>query len=116
VITSTAFDSAKTHTWQQVTWNTAIPVSTGIAIDVSTSDDGLNWSIWSQAAGDQHQCTNTAPLNVGDAHFIRYRATLTASPDHRQTPVLYDLQITGGQKAGDATSVVIAPVALDRWT
>ncbi|MFQ6101258.1 MAG: FG-GAP repeat domain-containing protein [Anaerolineae bacterium] len=115
VITSTGFDSGEAHVWQQMTWNASIPTGTDIALDVATSDDGVTWSDWSQVAASSNDGANSASLDVADARFIRYRATLTASTDHQQTPVLRDIQITGGRTGGNATSVTITPAALDRW-
>jgi hypothetical protein len=115
VITSTGFDSGGTHTWQQITWNTTIPSGTNLALDVATSADGLTWSAWSQAASSSVDGANSASLSVAAARFIRYRATLAASADHQQTPILQDIQIIGGYTGGNATSVLITPTSLDRW-
>ena len=115
VITSTGFDSGGARVWRQMTWNASVPSGTDIALDVATSDDGTAWSAWSQVAASSSDGFNSASLDVADARFIRYRATLTVSADHQQTPVLHDVQITGGRTDGNATSVTITPASLDRW-
>jgi hypothetical protein len=114
VITSAGFGGGVVHDWKEVVWNAAISAGTSITIEVATSSDGATWSSWSVVGGSTDG-TNQAMLTV-QSRYLRYRATLQSSSDHRSTPRLYDITFYGDHEpSGDVTSVQIEPASLDAW-
>jgi hypothetical protein len=114
VITSAGFDGGVVHDWKKVVWNADIEPGTNITIEVATSDDGSTWSSWN-AVDVSTDGTNEETLTL-QSRYLRYRATLQSSSDHRSTPTLYDIAFYGDYEPnGNATSVQITPASLDAW-
>ncbi len=114
VITAAGFDGGVVHHWKRVVWNAAIEPGTNITIEVATSNDGASWSSWSEVGGSVTG-TNQYTLNA-QSRYLRYRAILQSSPDHRRTPILYDITFYGDyEPGGDVTSVPVEPVSLGAW-
>jgi hypothetical protein len=93
-LVSLAF-SREPHEWVTATWDCTLPAGTDVSLDVATSADGQTWSAWMTVASSSHDGTNTAALAVGTTNFVRYRLTLFGSTDHRRTPVVTRVALTG---------------------
>ncbi|HID61759.1 MAG TPA: VCBS repeat-containing protein [Anaerolineae bacterium] len=117
VITSAGFGGGVVHDWKRVVWNADISAGTNITIYVATSDDGQNWSAWTQVAAGSVNGANEADLSsIPDSRYLRYRAILQASSDNRSPPTLYDIAFYGDYEPnGDVTSVQITPASLGAW-
>ena len=87
--------------WGALSWNSAMPSGTGIAISVRTGDtptpDGT-WSAFTPIASSGGDIP-------GSTRYVQYRAELTSS-DPAQTPVLSDVSI-GYVQGADNTAPTI---------
>ncbi|MBN1657089.1 MAG: VCBS repeat-containing protein [Anaerolineae bacterium] len=116
VLTSAAFDAGSTQTWASVVWHTTIPDGTGIMLELATSNDNVTWSGWQVIAAESVTGTNTMALSLPDARYIRYRATLSSSSNHRLTPTLYDVELRYDYApSGSVTSAAVTPAILNGW-
>jgi hypothetical protein len=86
VFTSVVFNAGSSVSWDAVTWTADLPAGTGIMVEVETSNDGTNWSGWSQV-------TNGGAITPVKSQYLRYRITLTASSTG-VSPVLRDITFT----------------------
>jgi hypothetical protein len=111
VITSAGFDGGTERDWARIVWNVAIEPDTNITIEVTTSDDGTNWSPWS-AVGGSVDGTNQITLTdiISSSQYLRYRATLQSSPDHLSTPTLNDITFYADEALGPGSNAVFLPV------
>lgn len=91
VITSAGFDGSTERGWKKVIWNTAIGAGTNITIEMSTSDNGTAWELWSVVGNSVTGTNEITFTTVISGQYLRYRATLQSSPDHLRTPTLYDI-------------------------
>jgi hypothetical protein len=111
VITSAGFDGGTERDWARVVWNAAIEPDTNITIEVTTSDDGANWSPWSVVGGSVNG-TNQITLTdiISSSQYLRYRATLQSSPDHLSTPRLNDITFYADEALGPGSIRVFLPI------
>ncbi len=87
---SRVFDAGvgQTADWGALSWNSAMPSGTGIAISVRTGDTPTPDGTWSAFAP-----INSSGGDIpGSSRFVQYRAQLTSS-DPAQTPTLSDVSI-----------------------
>ena len=87
---SRVFDAGvgQTADWGALSWNSATPSGTGIAISVHTGDTPTPDGTWSAFAP-----INSSGGDIpGSSRFVQYRAQLTSS-DPAQTPTLSDVSI-----------------------
>ena len=108
---SRVFDAGvgQTADWGALSWNSATPAGTGIAISVRTGDtptpDGT-WSAFTPIASSGGDIP-------GSTRYVQYRAELTSS-DPAQTPTLSQVSI--GYVLGRTTPPRRSPAAPRRRT
>lgn len=78
--------------WEQVSWNSAEPDGTSIAVQVRSSIDSMSWSEWESTANGV-QLTDTP---VGQ--YLEIKTTLEITDGGEISPVLFDLTVTSGQQ------------------
>jgi hypothetical protein len=88
--TSREYDFAKTPTTQgKISWQQDNPTGTRIEIQTATSNDGINWSNWSQPYSDSFGSVITSPAR----RYIRTAVTMYSDPNHEYSPVLKEIYI-----------------------
>ena len=100
--TSRVFDAGQAADWGALTWNSAAPSGTGVALSVRTGNtptpDGT-WSSFSPIASSGGDIPN-------NSRYVQYRAQLN-SGDPARTPVLSDVSI-GYAPGADTTAPTIS--------
>ena len=100
--TSRVFDAGQAADWGALTWNSAAPSGTGVALSVRTGNtptpDGT-WSSFTPIASSGGDIPN-------NSRYVQYRAQLN-SGDPARTPVLSDVSI-GYAPGADTTAPTIS--------
>ena len=100
--TSRVFDAGQAADWGALTWNSAAPSGTGVALSVRTGNtptpDGT-WSSFTPIASSGDDIPN-------NSRYVQYRAQLN-SGDPARTPVLSDVSI-GYAPGADTTAPTIS--------
>ena len=87
--------------WGALSWNSATPSSTGIAISVRTGDTPTPDGSWSAFA----PIASSGGDIPGSSRYVQYRAELTSS-DPAQTPTLSDVSIGYAQGADNTAPTI----------
>jgi hypothetical protein len=92
---SSIYDATGDSRWLTLTWQAVVPPVTSITLALSTSGDAILWSDWRVVATVTLSGTNSVDLTglLSQSRYLRYRATLVASPDHQETPWLQEVAI-----------------------
>jgi methionine-rich copper-binding protein CopC len=97
--TSSVFDATRTATWGAIRWDAILPPGTTITVQTQTSDDGTNWSDWTDVSNvastvnADGSTTFTGTVNSPSARYIRYQVILTTN-DPTQSPTFLDLNFS----------------------
>jgi len=83
--TSNVQDFKYVSSWNSVNITATTPGDSSVGIETRSSADGATWSNWQAVSG----ATINSPAN----RYFQVKATLNASTDHNQTPILDDVTI-----------------------
>jgi hypothetical protein len=90
---SAPIDGGRPTAWRSLSWQAKLPEGTQITLAAATSNDGRTWSRWHTVAANSQEGSNVAGLELPQARYFRYRATLTtADPGH--SPVLEEITVS----------------------
>lgn len=93
--TSAPLDLSYVSSWSSLSVNSSTPSDSSITLETRSSSDLLNWSSWQTVSGGT--IASTAQ------RYLQIRATLNASTDRTQTPVINDITVS---YTGDTTSPI----------
>jgi len=83
--TSGTVDLSYVASWTSLVASTSTPGNSSISYETRTSSDQITWSSWASVSGET--------ISSVVARYIQIRATLNASSDLTQTPIVYSLTI-----------------------
>lgn len=86
VWTSNTIDTVYIQSWASLTSSVTTPGNSSIALETRTSSDQVSWSTW--------QSVNGSTIVSTPARYIQVRATLSATSDRSQTPVLDSITLS----------------------
>jgi hypothetical protein len=84
--TSSVFDAGAPVTWGYANWAAALPTGSTLTVLTSTSNDGVNWSVWSTV-------TNGGTVSSPSGRYLRYQVLLTTTAP-TTTPSLSTISFT----------------------
>ena len=100
--TSRVFDAGQAADWGALTWNSAAPSGTGVALSVRTGNTPTPDGTWSSFT----PIASSGGDIPGNSRYVQYRAQLN-SGDPARTPVLSDVSI-GYAPGADTTAPTIS--------
>ncbi|MBI5656128.1 MAG: hypothetical protein HZC44_04615 [Geobacter sp.] len=101
-------DAGRITTWQNLTWNTTVPLGTSLQFRTRSAADesGLASATWSD-----YLTISGSPIASPPGRWIEVEATL-ATTDTNSTPLLHDVTVTYGNSPGDIVWQTDVPVDL----
>jgi len=92
---SSQFDAQGAARWLGLSWEAELPVGTRADLALATRDEGGQWSPWHSLAVLTSGGAGQVDLDglVASSRYVRYRATLWSSADHRSTPRLLEIAL-----------------------
>ncbi|WP_455391629.1 LamG-like jellyroll fold domain-containing protein, partial [[Eubacterium] cellulosolvens] len=110
---SEILDTGEPVAWENIEWNTEVPLNTELYLQTRTSDDNITWTQWSgnKPPSDLelgvYFDSSGETINASPARYIQWRAVLK-STDGIYTPILNNVTITWNHLP-KALNVTIAP-------
>jgi predicted GH43/DUF377 family glycosyl hydrolase len=92
-LVSAPIDGGRPTTWRSLSWQATLPEETEITLAVATGDDGRTWSRWHTVASGGQDGNHAIALDLPQARYFRYRATLTTA-DPGRSPVLEEVTVS----------------------
>lgn len=83
--TSSTIDLSYVASWTSLASSVSTPGDSSVSIETRSSSDQLSWSSWQALSGNS--------IQSAAARYIQIRATMAASSDRSQTPIIYSMTI-----------------------